>query len=233
LGETYIQYTIQEVPDFPIPDWLEFDIYTAEVSGLAPRANETTTFPIYIVSQASYFTSEVKKRVNINVKPYSKLDEVVVAQAITTASVALGATAVATQTAITSFSSGGTSGSSASAIWSIVNQLQFMMLLLAFESYVHQDISSFIKGYSFMLFNLNFIPSQDAPGLNFLSEWMDKEQPNEILNDLDLGSRSTFSNSFTLIIFLILITALYFSLKYLFKDCQEEENAPWYKKIWN
>ena len=107
------------------------------------------------------------------------------------------------------------------------------MLLLLFKTYIHQDIIAFIRGYTFILFNFNFIPIRDIPGVNVLSEWMDADQPNYVLSDLDLESRSTLTNSYTLIFIIGFATILYLVFKILLKNFEAGQGSPWYKRIWN
>lgn len=89
--------------------------------------------------------------------------------------------------------SGGTGGSPTS-LWSIINQLQLLILFTLFETEIHDDIRAYIEGQDFAMFNFNFLGLDEIPWFDIPTEWTDAEQPIEGLENIDLDSRSTIKN---------------------------------------
>ena len=96
-------------------------------------------------------------------------------------------------------------GSSPSAIWSMINQMQYLSLFLIVGNYISQDVKLFLQGFEFS--NINF---RSIPGLNVLSKQdsvnnMHYEQPDE-----DLDNMGVYSGS-ALVVNMSIISALIFS----------------------
>jgi hypothetical protein len=124
--------------------------------------------------------------------------------------------------------------SSPTAMWSLFNQLQMLILLLLVnDSYVPTDVSEYIKQQGFAMLNFNFIPTTEIPYLNFPTDWMDYEQNNETLKQLGLKWRSTFNNLFSFMVTLIVIVVIHLTLA-VSPTCRSknEEQVSKCKKIW-
>ena len=104
-----------------------------------------------------------------------------------------------------------------------MNQLQLLILLLLVDTYIPDDVQGFIQGQDFAMFSFDFIPSTKIPYIKIPTDWMEFEQSNEVLKDLGVASRSTFNNSFSLILVIIGIIALHVFIKILPKYKGSEE----------
>lgn len=211
-GASTITYSLTVLPAETLPAWLNIDSTTGELTGTPPSTATGTTYPIIIVSSSTSFTAPVNKPVNLEViaavippvdaapgsgKKYIMPDEVKVAIGVTITSIIVVAAAC---TAIsTAFLISGSSGASFSALWSIFNQLQLMIFLTFFDSYIHEDVLAYIEAFEFVLFNFNFLKIKTIPGVKVPSDWMDAEQPFKPLSALELDSRSTVTNCYSLI----------------------------------
>jgi len=89
------------------------------------------------------------------------------------------------------------SGSPPTGVWAIVHQLQFILLLLMVDDYTPDEIDAYIEAQSTAMFSFDFIPFVAMPGFSIPVEWMDFQQPNAKLELLEVGSRSTFTNLFS------------------------------------
>lgn len=93
--------------------------------------------------------------------------------------------------------------SSPTALWSLLNQIQMLILLVLVDTYIPVDVVQTIVNQDFALFNFDFIPISDIPGVNALTKWMNFEQENDILFDVGMEYRSTFNNTSTAIFTLV------------------------------
>ena len=102
------------------------------------------------------------------------------------------------------------SASGGSSLWSLIHQLQLLMLFLMIPTYIAKDVIVFLEANDFILFTFDFIPSTEMPFVKKICDWMDSEQTLEALENLGLGSKSTFVNLFSLLTTTVGIAALHF-----------------------
>ena len=86
----------------------------------------------------------------------------------------------------------------AKSLWSLVNQLQMLILFLLIDTYIARDVRSFIQNQEFSLFSFAFIPFVEIPYVNAPADWMEQEQEVEELELLGLESSRTFNNMYSL-----------------------------------
>jgi hypothetical protein len=113
-------------------------------------------------------------------------------QSITTsAQVIVGVGAVSSATIAASSSS-----SSPTSLWSIMNQLQLLILFLLIKSYVSEDIRHYLLGQKYVMTNINIFSSnrESKSMLDFFGE----KQTDKDLRDIGLKSESAFVNTFTI-----------------------------------
>jgi hypothetical protein len=103
----------------------------------------------------------------------------------------------------------GMKASSPTGMWSLLNQLQMLILLLLVNSYVPTDVSENILQQDFAMMNFNFLKIHEVPYLNYPTTWMDFAQKDEMLNKLGFKSRSTFTNLYSFVLTLILIAFIH------------------------
>jgi hypothetical protein len=106
---------------------------------------------------------------------------------------------------------GGAGGSSA---WSLIHQLQMMILFLLIPTYISDDVRALIEDQDFVLFTFNFIPAVDIPYLNVLCEWFESDQTVQTLVNLGIESQRTFNNLFSLMLVFSGIALLHLGTKF-------------------
>jgi len=104
-------------------------------------------------------------------------------------------------------------GSPPVSLWFILNQLQMTILVLLIDDFTPDDINEYLEGLGFVMFNFNFIPFKQLPGLNLPTDWMDFAQPNEKIEALGLESGSTLVNNISLISTFLITAAIHLTLK--------------------
>lgn len=113
--------------------------------------------------------------------------------------------------------------SSPTSVWSIINQLQLLILFLLIDTYIPDDVRGFIEGQDFALFNFDFIPATDIPYINIPTEWMDFEQSDVNLAMVGVKSRSTFTNMFSLLLTVISLFIIHILVK-LMPKCRSNQD---------
>lgn len=217
-GSIVPAYTLSGYNGEAVPSWVTLDSISGRLSGTAPSVSEQTTYSFYVDTTSTLFIGAKKKLVSLVVKLPSKLilsSEATATSTTTTAAVAAGVGA--------SVASASLNASNPTAVWSLMNQLQLLILLLLVDTYIPDDVQGFIQGQDFAMFSFDFIPSTKIPYIKIPTDWMEFEQSNEVLKDLGVASRSTFNNSFSLILVIIGIIALHVFIKILPKYKGSEE----------
>jgi hypothetical protein len=201
-----------------IPSWATFDSSTMKISGTAPLVDETTDYTFYVQSTwkdtlsftvQKAFTIQVGnvKVVEDNVNDGSDETDVndknneataVGTDAATSAQITLAA--IAGFTLVNSI----ISKSSTSAMWSFVNQLQMITLLMQTDSFTPEDFIDYLERISFVNGNFEFIPFRDVSYLNWPANELDTKLDDRKLNASAINSQSTFVNLFSTIIVLLI-----------------------------
>jgi len=127
-------------------------------------------------------------------------------------------------TAATSVTAALTKAATPRSIWSLLNQLQMLILFLLIDTYIASDVRSFIIKQEFALFSFNFIPVIEIPYINYPAEWMEKAQEIEELELLGLESSRTFNNMYSLMC--VILTSI---VMHLLLRASPEFKWKWYK----
>ena len=122
--------------------------------------------------------------------------------------------------------------SGGNSAWSLIHQLQLLILFLVIPTYIAKDVREFIEAQDIVLFNFDFIPAVEIPYLNALAEWMDAEQTVEELKNLGLESHRTFNNLFSLILILSCMWFVHMGIKLTPKATVRNENGSWLRRNW-
>jgi hypothetical protein len=126
-----------------------------------------------------------------------------------------GAVAVTSAQVTLAIASGATvissvlSNSSPSALWSLVNQLQMINLLMLVDSFTPEDFIDYLEGTNFVSLNFDFIPLVEVPYVNWPANKLDIELDDVKLNASEINSRSTFVNLFSTIIVLLVVFSIH------------------------
>jgi hypothetical protein len=164
--------------------------------------NQTTNYTFYIESKwTDTLSVTVQKPITIQVQNYEATTAGVVAIIITQAILV----AVVVFTLVSSF----ITSNSTYAIWTLVNQLQIITLLMLVDSFTPEDFIDYLEGISFVSFNFDFIPFKDVPYLNWLTEELDVELDDRKLNVSRIQSRSSFVNLFSIMIMFLTAFAMH------------------------
>jgi hypothetical protein len=122
------------------------------------------------------------------------------------------------------------SGAYPSGIWAIVEQIQLIILVISKEVFIPIDIDYYLKGNIELLFNFAFIPVLEVPFFAEVSEWLDLEQNVSAASELELESRSTFKNHFTMIMIILLVSLCYLITK-LTHNCSGNRLSSFFGKF--
>jgi hypothetical protein len=211
-----------------MPNWVTFDISASKITGKAPLVDQSTNYTFYVKSTwTENFLVNVQKPITIHVKNVENIenDETVEnVEATTAGTVAVvGTQAVVVVVVGFTLISSLISNNSTSSIWSFVNQLQMITLLMLTDSFTPQDFIDYIEGNSYVNFNLDFIPLKDIPYLNWPTDESDVKLDDMKLNAYGIHSRSAFVNLFSIMIVFIIVFLTYLLL--LLLPNEETETA--------
>jgi hypothetical protein len=192
-----------------MPSWVIFDNSNSKISGTAPLVSQTTNYTFYIKSTwTDSFLINVQKSITIQVVNVEVTEVEIPATVAGAVAVASTQAALAVGTSFTLVSSS-LSKSSPTAVWSLINQLQMITLLMLIDSSTPEDFTDYQEGVSFVNFNFDFLPSKNVPYVNWPSDALDVELNDRKLNASGLVSRSTFVNLFSTIIVLLIILLIH------------------------
>ncbi|CAI2374156.1 unnamed protein product [Moneuplotes crassus] len=104
--------------------------------------------------------------------------------------------------------------------WSMVNQIQVLMLMPLTECYFPADVISFLTGMDFALLSLDFIPFPSIPGIKETLGYVDHDQTDDYVYEMQIKSGSTFINSFSFICIIGFISIFHLCLYIIKKDVQ-------------
>jgi hypothetical protein len=122
------------------------------------------------------------------------------------------------------------SGAYPTGIWAIVEQIQLIILVISKESFIPIDVNYYLKGNIEMLFNFASIPVFEISFFAEVSEWLDLEQNVNSASELELESRSTLKNHFTMIMIVLLVSLCYLTTK-LTPNCTENRSSSFFGKL--
>ncbi|CAI2371551.1 unnamed protein product [Moneuplotes crassus] len=209
---TPISYTFTNTDSESNTDWLTFHESNLSLSGTPPDSESDKVYKYNVVAS---WTTTPSGTSTTEIIVDSKHKEVTtagdVAEATAQAQVGIAAGIAVFNAALT--------GAPPTSLWSLLNQLQMLLLLMLIDEYTPSDINEFLEGTSFVMLNFNFLPAGDIPGIDIPIDWFDFGEPGEKIQNLGIESFSTFVNNFSLVCAFILVTALHIVLKVI----------PWFK----
>ena len=94
-------------------------------------------------------------------------------------------------------------------IWISLNQFQLILLLLLTNSHIPKSIVDYLSGLKATTWSLNFIPFKDIPGFKELVDSLEQNLEFTNLEYFGIKSGSTFSNNFSLICVVIIISLIH------------------------
>jgi hypothetical protein len=191
-----------------MPNWVTFDSSASKIRGTAPLVDQSTNYTFYIKSTwTENFLINVQKSITIQIENVENVE------ATTAGVVAVVSTqAVVVVVVVFTLISSLISNNSTSSIWTFVNQLQMITLLMLTDSFTPADFIDYIDGISFVNFNLDFVPLKDVPYLNWPTDELDVELDDRLLNAYGIHSRSAFVNLFSIMIVFLIIFLTYLLL---------------------
>ena len=241
-GSISISFSLSMFNSIPLESWITIDSSTGILTVVSPDVSQNTTYSFYILSAVSGFSNPVQKLIKITVVAWSVTNWLQCSSqsatiwtswsngyklnsglwVINSAGDQVSATAEALKISnisilgassciIAIFSS--LNASSLSSIWSIVNQIQLLFLLLLTLAYTPVDVEYIIIGQNFALnpfgalFSINFVES--------LTDLFKINLSNSRLELLNISSDSTAYNTAPFAWFLLLIVIIH-TLTYLF-----------------
>jgi hypothetical protein len=180
-----------------MPSWVNFDNSASKIRGTAPLFEENTDYTFYVESKwTDTLSVTVKKSITIQVKIFEATAAGVVAAASAQGALAAGVGFTMASSLM--------SNNSPTAIWSLVNQLQMITLLMLTDSFTPEDFISYQEGTSFINLNFDFIPVYNVPYVNWPAVKLDTKLDDRKLNASGMNSQSTFVNLFSTIVMLLI-----------------------------
>jgi hypothetical protein len=222
-GQSII-YSLLAYGGVPVPEWIVIDSSTGEVSGTSPWDVNDTQYKMYVVNTSP--------EVNQNLLIVSINDNSAWNSEVTDwAKFATHSAQVLTILGI-SMSLGifALSGAYLSGIWTIVEQIQLIILVISKEVFIPVDVDYYLKGNIELLFNFASIPVLEVPFFAEVSEWLDLEQNVSAASELELESRSTLKNHFTMIMIILLVSLCYLITK-LTHNCSGNRLSSFFGKF--
>lgn len=118
-------------------------------------------------------------------------------------------------------------------LWSILNQLQLIILIFTVDQFYPSDIIDFLNYIGYSLLNFYFIPFEKITGVDDFLNWVDEPQSWRMLRAAQLPSKSAFVNNFSLfpIIGVIILIHILFALIPPYKERVNTE-MPKYSWSW-
>ena len=186
-GSTAITYSITETDQSAGPSWMTADSANQQIDYTTPSHSSTTTYSLYLFS--SWSSNNHTKNITITVSQGSgtssstaseTVEDTKTAATVTT-STAMGVAAASTVTTSVA------TNSSPQGMWSMIHQFQ-LYLLLPLVTFIPQAFEEFLEGYSFVLFNFDFIELPSTPGYDGFIDYFDCETNDSYLENIGLES---------------------------------------------
>lgn len=98
-----------------------------------------------------------------------------------------------------------TTGTPPSALWLMLQQLQMVNIILIIDYFTPEDLNYYLEGTSFAMFNFNFIPVTEFPGIKIPLYSFEFPQLIVKLEFFGFESRSTLYNNISLILMIGLV----------------------------
>ena len=122
-------------------------------------------------------------------------------------------------------------------IWVIIGQFQLLMYLLLTKAYIPKLIADYIVGIDYIMFSFNFIKWKEWLFINFI-EWIDYQQPQEMLRFIKIHSGSALINNISLFFIISIIIIIHAIVVLLFKVLSKiftrwDRSCSKFKFIWS
>lgn len=186
-GNTSISYSITDTNGSVAPSWISADSSNQEIDYTTPFVTAATSYTFQLV--ASWLSENRNTSILIVVTASDSSssdgsDTVKDIRAILMLIIFLCFLAVVASTATRSMGGGSSQG-----MWSMINQFQFYLLLPLLGAYIPEEFLDFLQGYSFVLFNFNFIKIPSLPVYKDLTEYFDCGNYNSYLKSIGIESK--------------------------------------------
>ena len=99
--------------------------------------------------------------------------------------------------------------STSASFWLIIGQYQLLTILPLVGAYMPSDIVKYWAGLKIFLFSGNIVDPQSLFGLRPVYSYMGKDQSNDYLTEIGVNSESTFVNTFSLQLTVLLFVCLH------------------------
>ena len=254
FGYSSISYSIGNYNGAQAPNWVKIDSSTGILKISAPAVSGPTDFSFYINTAITGVSTQLNKIIYLRVNKWiakncskcksdnnlfwavcnygydlisgnwTNEDNTSTRSAIITSRVIVGISIL-----IVVFSSL-LSSSSLSSIWSIVNQLQLLFLLLLTNVYFPSSVIEVIVGSEFALspFGLN---SSNSFNFESIKNWLEFEQYSQVLYKIGWESGSTFINNYSFFVQLAIVISIHLIVILLVKIASKWSNKVWISKL--
>ncbi|CAI2364508.1 unnamed protein product [Moneuplotes crassus] len=211
-SSTQISYTLSSADTKSSTNWLTFTESNFSLAGTPPDSAADKTYNYTIVASWSTTPSgTATSEITVNAKSKATITAGEVAEAAAQSQVGVAAGVAVVNSALL--------GTPPTSLWSLLQQLQMLLLLMLIDEYTPSDINEFLEGMSFAMINFNFIPAADLPLIDIPLDWLDFGEPAEKVQNLGIESISTIVNNFSLVFTFICVIIAHTVLKII----------PWFK----
>ena len=228
-GSTSVTLSIADYTS-TAPSWVSVDSSTGNLIIAPPDLSSESSYQFYINAAVSGASSPVQKLITVSVRDWVPNNWLVWASTSSTvweiwksgfvvyrgvwifeATPALSTTntvLAVVSIALTALSSS-LNGSSPSAIWSIVNQLQLFFLILMTRAFIPMDIKVIIEGSESALNIYDYIPFKDLGLYSSFVKNFEFELPNSAFDSLDIQYDSTIVNIYSFLVSIVFMVAFH------------------------
>jgi len=231
-----LTYALVEYQSQPIPSWVSIDFTNGKITGTAPYVSSSTQYVFAIDITGDDFDGTQQKVVYVNVQANADIDQEtstktpqITSQQITTPQI-MSLVSIAITATITI-----SNASSLGLVWSIINQLQMLVLLLFLPTYIKEDVRDHIIRHDFTLMKFSFLSLNKIPIVKNMLEHFGDEiiidgNHDGTMKDIELESESVISNLLSLIFVFVLVILLHLLLKFIPAPQSDHQNK--LKRLW-
>jgi hypothetical protein len=222
-GGTTITYGLQPNGVNTQPTWVTLDDTNKSLNFTTPSVSTDTNYTFNIVATQS--GTDYVQTIYLEVKDVPDDDVPDKIQA------AIGTTLVFVSVSfVTSISFSMLVKTSFQSAWSMVNQIQLLLLLPMLVNSLPIDVKHFIYGMEILLFSFNSIPLKDIPGVYNVLELLNFEHDVEALKELGAESESAIFNIFIDLLILGVMILIHIILR-CFRPKTNEVSQSFCKKL--
>ena len=145
------------------------------------------------------------------------------------AAVVVAGTSVASSVAASSFSP-----TSSQTVWSLLNSLQMVLVLMAMKIYIPQAIRNYIASFQMFLLDFKFLSLQSVPGVYIPAKELEADGPSEMQSNAGFESKSAAVNiysTFLVLLFVILIHLFIYIFMRIWKAKWNWRLVSWIEKL--